>query len=306
MMHERRHVSFDRRDLGRREAVPAPQLEAGVDNAVRGAARRERFVRDLRDAPGLAEAAGHAARIAAGLDQLEVAERAFEDVGRPFEARSREVAGDDSVASAEAHLHGEQQRALGMRLHVAAELAVGDGEGVLQAAGVEAHQPAERSRATEHADGGRPEEPQARGGRQPERGCHVDAEDDGLDQPAAVDSLALDLRHALGAGERHRQDHGHDVGNGGLVDAIELGVVDLVGVAEGSRGSRQALARRPHARVAAAAPQRLDGDELPRLGAAAADEADAQRVEQEGLGGGDRRRRGDRCSPSPPRARRMR
>ena len=85
------------------------------------------------------------ARIAAGLDQLEVAERAFEDVGRPFEARSREVAGDDGVAGAEAHLHGEQQRALGMRLHVAAELAVGDGEGMLQPAGVEAHQLAEGS-----------------------------------------------------------------------------------------------------------------------------------------------------------------
>ena len=105
-----------------------PQLETGLDDAVRGPARRERFVRKLGHEPAPAEFPGDAHRLAARLDQLEITERAFEHILRSIEPARGEVAGDDGIAGIEAHLHGEQGRSFAMRLHSAAALAIGDRE----------------------------------------------------------------------------------------------------------------------------------------------------------------------------------
>src|SRR5512138_2495804 len=75
------------------------------------------------------------------------------------------------------------------------------------------------------------------------------------------------------------------MGDGRLVYAVELRIVHLVGIAEcGGRG-RQPLTCRPHARIVTAAPESLGPDQLLGLRSAAAGEADAQRIEYEGLGG---------------------
>src|SRR5262249_9158651 len=122
------------------EAEPLSQVEAGIDNPVRRATRRERLVRDFSDPPDYPQVVDHTLGIPSSLDQFEIAERSLENVGWPLEPMSRQIAGDNGVPGIEAHLHREQRRTLAVRLHVAAELAVHDGEGVLQPRDIEAHE----------------------------------------------------------------------------------------------------------------------------------------------------------------------
>ena len=79
--------------------------------------------------------------------------------------------------------------------------------------------------------------------------------------------------------------------HGAFVDAIEFPIVDLVTVTERSARGRQRAAIGPHPRLASASGKALRCDELRNERPAASGYADAQRVEQENLGGIDGRRR---------------
>jgi hypothetical protein len=172
-----------------------------------------------------------------------------------------------------------------MRLHVAADLTVGDGKGVLQPIGVEAHEFAERSAAAKCANRGGPKEAQSCGRRQAERCCHIDTEDDRLDELASVDRPSVDLCHPLRPRDRDRHHHRHDVRNGRLVDTVELRVVDLVRIAECGGRCRELLSGRPDTRIIAPAPKRLDLSQLSSLRPATPDKTHAEGIEKEGLGG---------------------
>src|SRR2546423_10138206 len=129
--------------------MPLFQLQAGLYDSVSSPTRREGLVRKLRDEPAPAKLLGDVLRRAARLDQLEIAEGAFEHVLWRIEAPRGKITGDNGIARVEAHLHGEQRRSLGMRLHGAAALSIGDREGVDQGGLIEPHELTQRCRAAE-------------------------------------------------------------------------------------------------------------------------------------------------------------
>jgi hypothetical protein len=120
-----------------------------------------------------------------------------------------------------------------MGLHGARALTVGDREGIDHGRPIESHELAERCRAAKRPCRRRPEKPQPRGGGDTEAGRHVDTERHCGDEVRSADTPP-----ALGSRDGDRQHDRHGMHDGLLVHAIELRVVDLIGVAHGSRRCR--------------------------------------------------------------------
>lgn len=84
-MHQWRYAGRNLHDSGGRTAEPLLQCETSLNDTMCGPASWKRLVRKLSDEPAPTEVLGDARGIAARLDQLEVAERAFENVLGAFE-----------------------------------------------------------------------------------------------------------------------------------------------------------------------------------------------------------------------------
>ena len=135
-----------------------------------------------------------------------------------------------------------------------------------------------RGRAERPGCGG-PEEPQRARRRNPEMACDVDPESECGQEVASPDpALALGPREGRGNG------NGECVDDRALVHAVELRVVDLVGITHRRPGRREARAVRPDPRMIAGARETLGLDEAPRPGPRASRHPHSEGIEEERAG----------------------
>src|SRR5262245_64709815 len=118
------NAGFGALHFGGLKPVLGLQLHEAVKHAVGCASAWKGLVRDLGDAPDLAEIAEHAAQISPGFDHPEIAERSLENVFDAGNAAPRQIGRDQRIACIEADLQTEQHGALPMGLHRATELAI--------------------------------------------------------------------------------------------------------------------------------------------------------------------------------------
>ena len=168
-----------------------------------------------------------------------------------------------------------------MRLHGPTELAVGVSIGAEQRRPVEASDHTKRRRRREYPARRRTEEAQPALRRHPERAGDIDPEYRGQDQilprhPARP----VRLRHGARQKDRHRVDHRP------LMDAVILGIVDLVAVDQGGTFRRQAVSVAPDTGgVTLRSSLREGADQFPDKRSPRAGEPDADAVEYERLSG---------------------
>ena len=166
-----------------------------------------------------------------------------------------------------------------MGLHGSRELAENDSERIDERRGVEPGETADDRGRAERPGRGGPEEPQRAPGRDPEMARDVDPEGEAGQEVASPDA-ALALGPREGRGDRN----GEGVDDRALAHAVELPVVDLVGVAHRGTGRGEAGAVRPDPRLIAGARETLGLDEAPRPGPRASRHPHSEGIEEERAG----------------------